>query len=406
MTLAVTLGASVGCVSLRHDLARHCSLDKFRASKKTYNGHESTCWNKCPEATGCANGAQVSHPGMLEVLPQAEQVESVSVKRTQPDDSAMIDGFVPDEHAIPSASDRNTSALNDGISPTTKLDVSAAEQVLQGFVETSASTHAVVDAPKHDVVALPSMVPLRSDGMIEATVNASSVVGNEAAVSDPIESGIELSTPLATDERVPSVAKFSAPEVTVTEAPDSIPSALKGTVSANRSTTQPAPPQVEVPPVLEFGKVKRVAVPEPKSGVLEETVLEETELDETTPSEFTDAASDERFEPYKMKHTFAPVSVETKSSRMIPSMVTLPKRVPVIPSETTASVNVTSERDSNMNRFAPLRRIPISVEGLRVERQPVPGPQPVMGSQMVTETPIGTGLYPVPANRIQIPSGT
>ncbi len=94
MTLAIGVAANTGCVSMQHDLARHCCLfDKFKESHKSYYhcehcgqivanentkccphcqyvkpfyGYEPTCWKQFPAGWGCPTGPASSHPEMIE----------------------------------------------------------------------------------------------------------------------------------------------------------------------------------------------------------------------------------------------------------------------------------------------------------------------------------------------------
>ncbi|MFG0261146.1 MAG: hypothetical protein ACF788_01990 [Novipirellula sp. JB048] len=424
MTLVVTLGTSVGCVSLQHDLAKHCYLDKFRASKesyyhcshcgqivanpkakgcpncayvKPYYGYEPTCWNAFPAGWGCPSGAQVSHPGMLEVMPHAEVIEDVPLEQTPMDDSVLLKELAPDEHATPSASDRDVFVALDDAHNTPLLDTAA----------------------KQELPAVPAQTeaPVLSRGMIETTANAARRLERELASSDA------ASNDAASSELTASGPVASEPAADLANDTGFGLSSAMPTTAATVDPSSSQPPEFEKEEFekvefekTEFEKVKRVALPDPKAEPLATTISSEPTpaiAQEPTPGTPAPAvAIDVPSELDVPSQQWArivtmpaqPVTEsQVPSPSLIPSLTTLPKRVPRIPSEPATSepasgVSASSKSDAPLNEIAPVRRLPVPPQRELVESQPTAKPHRIAGAQ------IESGLYPSPANRIQISS--
>ncbi|GAA5507325.1 hypothetical protein [Novipirellula caenicola] len=279
MTLAVTISASVGCVSVHHDWAQHCGFDKLRESKKSYYhcahcgqivanphakccphcayvkpyyGYEPTCWNKFPEGWGCPNGAQACHPEMLEMVPPVEYIDGIPVDidhvqiqhgpQHDPATSESISAphiAVENEHAIPSASDRMAPAANNRID----LNVPASKNMAKPQVRSTDQTQAKPVSQKRALAVLSPMETSLVDGMIEAPVP-----GAPPSQSAPSQS-VAKSTPVVDPQGVADEQGVaSEPEPMVINFP--VPSPERAvTIDKVPSVTRVPVPQVDKDPV-------------------------------------------------------------------------------------------------------------------------------------------------------------
>lgn len=548
ITLAVTISASVGCVSVHHDWAQHCGFDKFRESKKSYYhcahcgqivanphakccphcsyvkpyyGYEPTCWNKFPEGWGCPNGAQACHPEMLEMVPPVEYSDGIPLEH----DGVHIEHephhvpfaadavaapkvaapqvAVEDEHAIPSASDRTAPVATPNFSSPIDVDVPARTNVTTPEVRLDDQTQAKPISQKRDLAVLPPMDTSLVDGMIEAPVprvapsqsiaKAKPVIDRQDSASDakPMVLNFPVPSPerAVTVDKVPSVTRVPVPQVAktpVTATPVAKTPVVKTpeSVSVKSSANVPAlaAPQTKRAPVAKpeakdpatakdratakgrateadaSPKVQRIAVPQPKTEKLE-AAASVTAPASAKSNKSEPVASQGNFdipaeqwnriiampvaassglpmplasapEPYEMKKSFEPVSIETQSPRLIPTMTNLPKRVPTIPAEIPARVSGFTQTKTSVELPAPVRRIPASVPQLMgentspaipaqnmtpaetvapvVNRIPLGQVAPAsihsqyIAPQYVAPNQMQTNAYPAPANRIQI----
>ncbi|WP_372717312.1 hypothetical protein [Novipirellula sp.] len=532
ITLAVTISASVGCVSVHHDWAQHCGFDKFRESKKSYYhcahcgqivanphakccphcsyvkpyyGYEPTCWNKFPEGWGCPNGAQACHPEMLEMVPPVEYSDGIPLEHDSvriehephhvpfADDAvaapkaAAPQVAVEDEHAIPSASDRMAPVATPDFSNPIDVDVPARTNVTTPEVRLNDQTQAKPINQKRDLAVLPPMDTSLVDGMIEAPVPQvapSQSVAKAKPVIDRQDSDIDskpmvLNFPVPSPERavtvdkVPSVTRVPVPEVDITpvaKTPEFVSVKSSANVSAltapqtkrvaaeKPDAKDPATAKDLATEAHASPKVQRITVPQPKTEKLDaavsvtvpasakssksEPVASQGTFD--IPAELWNriiampvAASSGQpmpgvlaTESYEMKKSFEPVSIETQSPRLIPTMTNLPKRVPTIPAEIPARVSGFTQTKTSVELPAPVRRIPASVPPLMgenaspaiptqnvtpaetvapvVNRIPLGQVAPAsihsqsIAPQHVVPNQVQTNAYPAPANRIQI----
>ncbi len=510
MTLAVTISASVGCVSMHHGLAEHCGIGKHKSNKsyyhcshcgqivansdakccphcayvKPYYGYEPTCWNKFPEGWGCPNGAQACHPEMLEMVPQMEysggiptEIQGARVERepqfapiTDERKQAVAENHVAteDEHAIPSASDLTAPGVTPDASNTIQLNVPARKNIAKPQVLTNEQTQATPVSQKRGVVALPPMAPSLVEGMIEAPSPPKVAAKKLSNVDENDTAGtpdaMVLAFPAASDspavtvDKVPAVTRMPLPTVVTMEKEVVTPAPADKVIATQPPKQQRPAAQPEAKPAttqtLEFPKVQRIAIPTPKTQKLDEVASLDTanaaasRLPQPTPASTgsfdipaeqwskivtmpavasTAQSTPPAAENYEMKKSFEPVSVETNSPRLVPSMSQLPNRVATIPVDETINIRSDSERKSNVGLPTPVRRIPVSVQQMAnenpstaavprnvvptsnvapvVNRVPLPTPAPAsVPPQYAVPKRVNANLYPAPANRIQIPA--
>ncbi|WP_040768613.1 hypothetical protein [Novipirellula maiorica] len=320
MTLAVSISASVGCVSVHHDWAQHCGFDKLRESKKSYYhcahcgqivanphakccphcayvkpyyGYEPTCWNKFPEGWGCPNGAQACHPEMLEMVPPVEYIDGIPVEsdsvHIQHDahqvplaDESVSGSQVADEdeHAIPSASDRVAPPTRPAASNLIDSHVPAAKNTAKPRVRPTDQTQAAPVSQKRSEAVLPPMESALVDGMIEAPVPrvASSqsvtkdvpVVDKQAAASEPKPMVLNFPVPsperAVTVDKVPTVTRVPVPQVDkvpVTKTPEvKTPVAKISETKTATSVSVKTSAAAAATPAAPQAKPARVAEPE------------------------------------------------------------------------------------------------------------------------------------------------
>ena len=402
MTLAVTISASVGCVSMHHGLAQHCGFGKHKSNKsyyhcshcgqivanldakccphcayvKPYYGYEPTCWNKFPEGWGCPNGAQACHPEMLEMVPPVEysggaptEIQDHQGERVQREPQiapianermpSAREGFVAteDEHAIPSASDRIAPEVSSDAGNAIQLNVPARKKIAKPQVQTDNQTQATPVSQKHDVVTLPPMAPSLVEGMIEAPRSPQVAAKELSAFPTTSDS------PTVAVDKVPAVTRVPLPAVVTPEKVSSIPVPADEAIAV-KPQEQIQPQQQQRPTahpeakpattqMLEFPKVQRIAIPTPKTQKLGGVASLDTAnaaassvpqsadafdipaeqwnkivtmpvVPNTAPSKPLAAGA----ESYEMKKSFEPVSVETNSPRLVPSMSHQPQQRP------------------------------------------------------------------------------
>ncbi|WP_442508753.1 hypothetical protein SH528x_000284 [Novipirellula sp. SH528] len=512
MTLAVTISASVGCVSMHHGLAEHCGIGKHKSNKsyyhcshcgqivanpdakccphcayvKPYYGYEPTCWNKFPEGWGCPTGAQACHPEMLEMVPQMEysggvptEIQGARVEREpqfapiageQKQTVAENHVAAEDEHAIPSSSDLTAPEVTPDANNTIQLNVPARKNIAKPQVPINDQTQATPVSQKRDVVTLPPMAPSLVEGMIEAP-SSPKVAAKELSDVDEHDTAYTpdamvlafpaaSASPAVTVDKVPAVTRMPLPEVVTMDKAVTLPAPADEAIAAQPQKQQRPTAQPEAKPAtnqtLEFPKVQRIAIPTPKTQKLDEVaslgtanaaasrlpqptpastgsfdipaeqwnkIVTMPAVANTTPSMPPAAGA----ENYEMKKSFEPVSVETNSPRLVPSMSHLPNRVATIPVDETINIRSVSESKSNIGLPTPVRRIPVSDQQLAnenpstaaatdnvvptsnvapvVNRVPLPTKAPAnVAPQYAAPNRVNANLYPAPANRIQIPA--